>query len=169
MTVGAFVLSLGGRPAFGALKAESVMSNPFATAEMAAGYAAARPPVHPRVVEQYFAQRGETHVGHGGQSWVWRRASTRAVQPYATRVIGLEPVVMMVRLAETDGARCGVRRGRRRSAALVINPSISITAAGSLNYVRDLDQCFDEMRRVLGRMVRARLRLRGGPARRRRR
>jgi len=126
------------------------MSNPFATAEMAAGYAAARPPVHPRVVEQYFAQRGKAHVGLAVDLGCGAGLSTRAVQPYATRVIGLEPVVMMVRLAGlmVPGAVFAAAAGE---ALPLRDQSVDlITAAGSLNYVRDLDRCFDEMRRVLG-------------------
>ncbi len=125
------------------------MTNPFATAEMAAGYAAARPPVHPRIVEQYFAQRGETRVGLAVDLGCGAGLSTRAVQPYAAQVLGLEPVVMMVRLANrmVSGAVFAAAAGE---ALPLSDHSVDlITAAGSLNYVRDLDRCFDEMRRVL--------------------
>jgi len=125
------------------------MTNPFATAEMAVGYAAARPPVHPRIVEQYFAQRGEARVGLAVDLGCGAGLSTRAVQPYAAQVLGLEPVVMMVRLANrmVSGAMFAAAAGE---ALPLRDHSVDlITAAGSLNYVRDLDRCFDEMRRVL--------------------
>ena len=125
------------------------MSNPFATEEMAAGYAAARPPVHPRVLAQYFAQREDRRVDMSVDLGCGAGLSTRALVPYASRVLGIEPALLMLHLARglVPGAAFAAAAGE----ALPLRPgSVDlITAAGSLNYVRDLDQCFDEMRRVL--------------------
>lgn len=125
------------------------MTNPFATEDMAAGYAAARPPVHPRVLAQYFALRGPNGVGLAVDLGCGAGLSTRALAPYAKRVLGLEPAVVMVRLAKglVPGAVFAAATGE---ALPLPDGSVDvITAAGSLNYVRGLDQCFGEMRRVL--------------------
>ena len=39
------------------------MSSPFAGSRMAAGYASARPPVHPRVIDRVRAWLGTSRVG----------------------------------------------------------------------------------------------------------
>jgi SAM-dependent methyltransferase len=125
------------------------MSNPFATEEMAAGYAAARPPVHPRVLAQYFAQRENGRVEMSVDLGCGAGLSTSALVPYASRVLGLEPALLMLHLARglVPGAVFAAAAGE--ALPLRYGSVDLITAAGSLNYVRDLDQCFDEMRRVL--------------------
>jgi SAM-dependent methyltransferase len=149
--VGMIVAFMGARrpSAIRRARAGNVMSNPFATEEMAAGYAAARPPVHPRVLAEYFAQRESGRVEMAVDLGCGAGLSTRALVPYASRVLGLEPAVLMLRLARgfVPGAVFAAAAGE----ALPLRPgSVDlVTAAGSLNYVRDLDRCFDEMRRVL--------------------
>jgi SAM-dependent methyltransferase len=123
--------------------------NPFATIEMALGYARARPPVHALVMELV---RRECDL-----AWPVERAldvgcgsglSTRALDGLALKRMGLEPVLAMARLATAvaPGARfaCGAAETlpfRAESVDLLV-------AAGALNYVR-LEPFFNEARRVL--------------------
>jgi SAM-dependent methyltransferase len=116
---------------------------------MAAGYAAARPPVHPHVLAQYFAQRGNGRVELAVDLGCGAGLSTRAIQPYASRVLGLEPVAMMVRLARETVPRALFAAASGEALPLGDRSVDLITAAGSHNNVRDIDRCFDEMRRVL--------------------
>jgi SAM-dependent methyltransferase len=123
--------------------------NPFATPEMAIGYANARPPVHPHVIQlarpallRHGRPRIALDVGCGAG------LSTRPLIPLADTVIGLEPAPAM---ALYGPAVCPQAQFLVASAEQLplANESIAlITAAGSLNYVR-LDQFFPEARRVL--------------------
>ncbi len=122
------------------------MANPFDTVEMAVGYANARPPVHPRVMDlvrpHLPAARRALDVGCGSG------LSTRALLAMADEVAGIDPAEAMV--------KCGgvVAPGARFLAAAAERLPFAagsfdlLAAAGSLNYVR-LDEFFPEAARVL--------------------
>lgn len=120
--------------------------NPFATNRMSEGYAAARPPVHRRVVDS-IAQRGALRgvvldVGCGSG------LSTKALDGVARQRIGVEPAEAMVRLA--DGVSPGAMFAVGRAEVLPFRAASLdwITAAGVLNYV-DLPAFFGEAARIL--------------------
>jgi SAM-dependent methyltransferase len=119
------------------------MPNPFATDAMAAGYATARPPVHPRILALAFPQLQRRFplaldVGCG------TGLSTAALNPYADRVIGLEPNQAMLKWAAGAAFVCATAEAiPLRDGAIDL-----ITAAGSLNYV-GLDRFFPEAARIL--------------------
>lgn len=140
------------------------MTNPFATPEMALGYARSRPPVHAEVLAlarphlgayySRFANPADTGPGAAPRPTVavdvgcGAGLSTRALLPFADCVIGFDPAPAMAVLGPvvSPGAHFLV-------AAAEVLPFASasvdlLAAAGSLNYVR-LPQFFAEARRVL--------------------
>lgn len=128
------------------------MSNPFSTADMAAGYASARPPVHAHVLDHWRGQaRHRSRVALAVDLGCGSGLSTRPLLPFATRCLGVEPAVAMLPHATrmAPGAWFAAASGeqlplRRASVDLVV-------AAGSLNYVRDFELCVREVHRVLRR------------------
>ncbi|MDR9900967.1 methyltransferase domain-containing protein [Aetokthonos hydrillicola Thurmond2011] len=107
----------------------------FASAEMAAGYAKARPPVHARILERANLKRAARALDVGSGAGV----STQALSAYAHQCIGVEPVAAM---AHSVCAAAEALPFADQTFALA-------TAAGSLNYVSDLDASFAEVARVL--------------------
>jgi SAM-dependent methyltransferase len=125
------------------------MANPFGSEEMAAGYARSRPPVHPRIIERAFAALRRTapfrralDVGCGAG------VSTRALENFADRRIGLEPVETMLRLAASVAPGAEFVVGVAEALPVDTGTVDLIAAAGSLNYV-DLERFFTEASRVL--------------------
>ena len=122
----------------------------YHSARLAAGYAFARPPVHPRIVE-----RIATHVTVGDRRV--RRAldigcgagrSTAALAPFADAVIGLEPAAGMLvhRRAVAPAASFVVGEAEHLPFS---NESFDlVTAAGALNYT-DRERSLAEIARVL--------------------
>lgn len=125
------------------------MENPFGTQEMATGYATSRPPVHPRVMEQVYRHLERNapfqvalDVGCGAG------VSTRALEGFARRCIGLEPVEAMLQWASTTAPFAAFVAGAAEAIPLRDRSVDLITAAGSLNYA-NLDLFFPEAGRVL--------------------
>jgi SAM-dependent methyltransferase len=123
------------------------MTNPFGTDQMAAGYANARPPVHPRILDRArrilpsaIARALDVGCGAG--------LSTRALEGVANQSIGMEPVEAMLRWTRTVAPACEFLVGAAEAIPLAARSMDLITAAGSLNYV-DLDLFFREAARVL--------------------
>jgi SAM-dependent methyltransferase len=125
------------------------MANPFATDDMAAGYATSRPEVHPRVLERVYQQLGRAgpfpralDVGCGAG------VSTRALSGFAERSIGLEPAEAMLQWASKLAPSADFMVGGAEAIPLRARSVDLITAAGSLNYA-NLDRFFPEAARVL--------------------
>jgi SAM-dependent methyltransferase len=125
------------------------MPNPFDSSTMAAGYAAARPPVHPRVME--LARPALTARG------TFRRAldigcgaglSTRALLPFAREVIGLDPVESMLQWRQSIAPGAHFVAGAAEALPFGAGEFDLMAAAGSLNFV-GLDRFFPEAIRVL--------------------
>jgi SAM-dependent methyltransferase len=125
------------------------MQNPFGTQEMAAGYATARPAVHPRVMDRVYRhlKRSEPFpvaLDLGCGSGV----STKALIGFARRCIGLEPAEAMLKWASTLVPTADFVVGAAEAIPLRDRSVDLITAAGSLNYA-NLDLFFPEAARVL--------------------
>lgn len=125
------------------------MANPFGSAEMAAGYATSRPPVHERVIEQVCGRLSRTgrfrlavDVGCGAG------VSTRALAGFANARVGLEPLEIMLEWADKTAPSARFIAARAEALPLRNHSADLITAAGSLNYI-DLDLFFPEAARVL--------------------
>jgi SAM-dependent methyltransferase len=127
------------------------MSNPFASDRMAAGYANARPPVHPRVLDLAWRELGRTGpAGVALDLGCGAGVSTKALAGFAARCIGLDPVESMLRLARSLLPSASFMAGRAEAIPLLDHSVDLITAAGSLNYA-DLDLSVREAGRVLAR------------------
>ena len=123
----------------------------FASARVAAGYAADRPAVHPRVLALasdlgLLADR----VGLVLDLGCGAGASTRAVLAHAERCVGVDPsVAMVLALAEVAPAAFGVV-GAAEALPLGAGCVDLVTAAGALDYA-DLGPSLHEVGRVLRR------------------
>ena len=125
------------------------MGNPFRAEDMAAGYATARPAVHPRVIERVYKrlERSEPFsvaldIGCGAG------LSTKALEGFAKARIGLEPVEGMLQWAAKVAPGAHFAAGSAEAIPLRDGGADLVTAAGSLNYAR-LDLFFPEAARVL--------------------
>lgn len=123
------------------------MSNPFDSGAMAEGYARARPAVHGLILERAL-ERGRVYewaldVGCGSG------VSTRALEGWARQVVGIEPSVAMVRQARAIVPWAGFVAGAAEALPFEAGRFDLLTAAGSLNYVRDLGASLREAARVL--------------------
>jgi len=125
-----------------------VMSSLFSDARMAAGYASARPPVHPRVIDRVRAWLPHPRVARAADVGCGAGVSTEPLLDLADECLGLDPAQEMVGLARRRVPRARFVAARAealpfRSAAIDL-----LTAAGSLNYA-DLSRFFAEAARVL--------------------
>ena len=116
---------------------------------VAAGYAFARPPVHPRIIERVRRQLAlEAPVARALDVGCGAGRSTAALQALAREVVGLDPAIAMLehRRAVAPGARFVVGRAERLPCADATFDLI--TAAGSINYA-DRDLLLPEIARAL--------------------
>lgn len=128
---------------------EDHVSNPFSDAAMAAGYASARPPVHPRVIALLRAWRRDARVEVAADIGCGAGLSTRALADVADRCIGFDPAESMIRAARPVAPGASFVVGSAEAMPLASGTVELLTAAGSLNYVRDLDAMWIDARRVL--------------------
>jgi SAM-dependent methyltransferase len=127
------------------------MSNPFSDEVMAAGYAAARPAVHPRVIALLRTWLGQGRVTRAADVGCGAGLSTRPLLSLADVCVGFDPAEAMVRAARrvTPGATFVAAAAERMP--LRTGTVDLLAAAGSLNYTAHLDQVWSEARRVLAR------------------
>lgn len=114
------------------------------------GYASSRPQVHPRIVDAACAAtltaapvRRALDVGAGCG------LSTRALAPWAETRFGLEPVPAMAAAAPAVDPGAHFLAAAAETLPFPSATFHLLTAAGSLNYVRDIDRALAEARRVL--------------------
>lgn len=128
------------------------MTNPFGTAEMAAGYAAARPPLHARILAAWSETADRARrAGRALDLGCGAGLSTRALQPFARDCTGIEPAVAMLRRARAIAPDARFVAGAGEALPLADGTVDLVTAAGSLNYVTDLARCLAEIGRILAR------------------
>jgi SAM-dependent methyltransferase len=125
------------------------MSNPFDVGHMAAGYAKARPAVHAHIIDRLRDWLGlagpvDTALDIGCGAGL----STVALRRDATRLIGLDPSIAMVRQARALAPAACFTVAAAESLPVSDRSVDLITAAGSLNWV-DLARFFPEARRVM--------------------
>jgi SAM-dependent methyltransferase len=120
------------------------LSASFESAEIAAGYASARPAVHPRVCRRVAQALGGTPRGTAIDIGCGAGLSTRALECLASVRIGFDPSPAMAALA-SGGAFLVARAEQMPFAA---GSADLLCAAGALNYV-DLDRFWPEAARVL--------------------
>jgi SAM-dependent methyltransferase len=116
---------------------------------MAAGYATARPPVHPRVIDLV---REDLHLrtllDRGLDVGCGAGLSTRALQLIARDCAGIDPSEAMIRCCPAVAPGASFLVGRAELLPVASGSVDIITAAGSLNYA-DLGLFFAEAARVL--------------------
>ena len=123
----------------------SLYNNP----RIAAAYAFARPPVHPRVVERIRGLSGlDRAVGRALDLGCGAGRSTGALAPLAREVVGLDPAAPMLehRRAVAPEARFIV--ARMEQLPFLDATFQLVTAAGSINYA-DQTMTLQEVARVL--------------------
>lgn len=118
----------------------------FASPEMARSYADSRPPLHAKMVAEAMANLpvAEWALDLGSGSGL----STRALLPWARRVIGLEPVAAMVDVARQIVPEAQFEVGHVEALPYADASCPLMAAAGSLNYCQ-VAQGFAEIQRVL--------------------
>ncbi len=125
------------------------MPNPFNDEAMAAGYAAARPPVHAHVLALLREWLGTAHAGVAADLGCGAGLSLRPLLTMADTCIGIDPAVAMVRAARTVVPEAQVTVASAEAIPLRSTCVDLLTAAGSLNYVPDIDAAWREAGRVL--------------------
>lgn len=125
------------------------MADLFDSPEMAAGYASARPAVHPLIIELIRAHlrlaepvEAALDVGCGAG------LSTRALQAIARHCVGIDPSEAMIGCSRAGVPGAQFLVGRAEAMPVPSQSVDLITAAGSLNFA-DLDLFFPEAARVL--------------------
>jgi len=119
------------------------MGNLFDSASMAAGYAQARPPLHPRIIERIRAYLGlESPVSLALDIGCGAGLSTAPLKQLADFSVGLEPSKAMLFSNRLDRLSTCFVAGRAELLPFRSNSVDLATAAGSLNWA-DLDLFFD--------------------------
>src|SRR4051812_7168460 len=131
------------------------MTSPFASKEMAAGYAQHRPPVHASIFELLEARAGTLQAGRALDIGCGAGLSTRVLLARASQAIGLDPSPSMVQWAKKLIPDADFLAGAAEAIPLGNGTAELVTAAGSLNYA-EWGGFFRETARVLspdGRLV----------------
>ena len=115
----------------------------------AAGYAHARPAVHPLVIERVGARLGR-RFGRALDIGCGTGLSTAPLARLADVCLGIEPSVTMLAWAGTVAPHAHFLAGRAESLPLRTHSMDLVTAAGSLNYT-DLPLALSETARVLAK------------------
>ena len=115
---------------------------------MASGYAAARPPVHRRVIERAQRRLGGKRFRMALDLGCGAGISTAALAGIADRRIGIEPVEEMLRWAPGVAAEAWFAAGAAEAIPVRDGSIDLISAAGALNYAA-LPEFFHEADRVL--------------------
>lgn len=113
------------------------MSNPFASAAMAEGYATRRPALHGRIVESAWRALGRTELGElvvdiGSGSGL----STKPLIVRARVTVGIEPVWEMTRCARVVAPGAWFVNGQGERMPFGDGTVDAMTAAGSLNFAQ---------------------------------
>jgi SAM-dependent methyltransferase len=126
----------------------------YNSSRLAAGYAFARPLVHPHVVARiaaYVAAHdplGARPIAHALDVGCGAGRSTAALVPIAVRVVGIEPARAMLVHRRAVAPRASFVTGQAEHLPFPSRSFGLITAAGALNYT-DRDRSLPEIARVL--------------------
>ena len=125
------------------------MPDLFASPAMAAGYARARPAVHPQVSERVWGRLGlAAPVARALDVGCGAGLSTAPLVRIAQLCVGIDPVEAMVQVGRRHSDQVVLGAARAEALPIAARSIDVITAAGSLNYVQ-LDTFFPEALRVL--------------------
>ncbi len=125
------------------------MADLFGSSSMGEGYANARPPIHPIVIDRVRAQLGrETLFRRALDIGCGAGLSTRPLLAASEQTIAIDPSQAMVRRGAKVAPGAAFLVGRAEALPVRDHSVDLMTAAGSLNYA-DLDRFFPEAARVL--------------------
>ena len=116
---------------------------------MAAGYAANRPAVHPLVLDRLRTWQAGAPVALAVDVGCGAGLSTRPITSLARHAVGFDPAESMVRMAQRVVPTCAFLTAAGEAMPFADGTVNLLTAAGSLNYTRDLDAVWAEAARVL--------------------
>lgn len=119
----------------------------FASADMAAGYASARPQLHRPIVER-FRSHVPAHPSRALDLGCGSGLSTQALDGIAARITGLEPVEAMLPFARAKVPAADFLCARAELLPFPDRAFDLVTAAGSINFC-DVDAALGEAARVL--------------------
>lgn len=126
------------------------MSNLFETPLLASGYATARPPVHPLVIDRIKIHLEiERPLDRAVDIGCGAGLSTQPLHQLASNCIGIEPGESMLQWHRQIAPEASFIVGYGESLPFRSHSIDLMTAAGSLNYTKDLDAFFREARRTL--------------------
>jgi ubiquinone/menaquinone biosynthesis C-methylase UbiE len=125
------------------------LSSIYDSPRLAAGYAYARPPVHPCIVQRIGARLGaDGRIGRALDVGCGAGLSTAALEPLAATAVGLESVAAMLAHCRDVSSRALFLVGQAERLPFPAGTFDLLTAAGSINYA-DLDLFLPEAARVL--------------------
>jgi SAM-dependent methyltransferase len=125
------------------------MTDLYNMASMAAGYATARPPVHPLIISLVRDDlRIRAPLARGLDVGCGAGLSTRALQLIARDCVGVDPSETMIKCCAAVAPGASFLVGRAESLPIPSGSVDIMTAAGSLNYA-NLELFFAEAARVL--------------------
>lgn len=126
------------------------MTDWFATPEAAAGYASARPAVHPRVLDLAWARHGiEPLVQVGLDVGCGAGLSTRSLADRVVTCLAFDPSTAMVQHARATLPHVALVTARAEAVPFLSHSVDMATAAGSLDFVDDLPLALAELLRLL--------------------
>lgn len=126
------------------------MSNLFETPLLASGYATARPAVHPLVIDRIKIHLEiEKPLHRAVDIGCGAGLSTQPLRLLATTCVGIEPGESMLKWHRQIAPEASFVVGYGESLPFRSHSVDLMTAAGSLNYTKDLDAFFREALRTL--------------------
>jgi ubiquinone/menaquinone biosynthesis C-methylase UbiE len=121
----------------------------YRSPRVAAGYAYARPAVHPRILARVQAAlRLDAPLARALDVGCGAGRSTAALEPLARQVVGLDPAVAMLQHRRDVAPGAGFAVGRAECLPFGEGVFDLVTAAGALNYA-EADVALPEIARVL--------------------
>src|SRR4051812_40844751 len=122
----------------------------YHSARLAAGYAFAQPPVHPRVVERILAHvtLSDRHIERALDVGCGAGLSTAALTRFAGVVVGMEPAAPMLVHRRAVAPAAAFVVGQAEHLPFTAGSFDLVTAAGALNYA-DRERSLAEIARVL--------------------
>ncbi len=123
--------------------------NPFSDRHMAIGYAQARPGVHPHVIALLDDWLGGRRFDRALDVGCGAGLSTRPLLGLARQCVAIDPSEAMVSAARQVVPEAASLVAAAQAIPLPDRDVGLATAAGSLNFARDLDACWPELARII--------------------
>jgi ubiquinone/menaquinone biosynthesis C-methylase UbiE len=126
-----------------------IPQNLFGSSGLAEGYATSRPPVHPVVIDKVRTRFEGRSFNYALDVGCGAGLSTGPLESLARHCIGIEPAGSMLQWTAETAPNAHFVVGPAEKLPFRSDSVDIVTAAGSLNYVGDLEAFFSEAHRVL--------------------